>query len=224
MCLQCDPGAFNDIQGATACLACAAGKYASDPSSYSCLSCTPGRYSPAKGGMDCLACPLGRYTDTPGATNCTECRAGSHGSTQAATSCELCTAGTYLPTTGAPNSSLCTLCPPAKFSTVSGLASAKGCIACPKGSSGNGQGTGCEGCAGNTFFDIAFGACVSCPKNSLGVNATSADECTCLQGFYQSYNTKAYGGRMSYSEGEGNTVYRNHVFGQCRADAPAVQP
>jgi hypothetical protein len=84
--------------------------------------------------------------------------------------------------------------------------------------------TDCEGCGANTFFDSAYGGCVSCPKNSIGLNATSADECTCLQGFYQSYNTKAYGGEMSYSEGEANHLYRNHVFRTGEGELTVVKP
>jgi hypothetical protein len=65
---------------------------------------------------------------------------------------------------------------------------------------------------------------VSCPRNSLALNATSADGCLCPAGFYHSYNTKAYGGDMSYSVDEAGKVFRNHVYPTGEGQLIVVKP
>jgi hypothetical protein len=76
----------------------------------------------------------------------------------------------------------------------------------------------CEGCTLDTFPDPINGGCVTCPRHSMRLNVsgdgvTDANQaCKCLEGYFHSYNSKAYGGAMTYATDEGGRTYRVHTY------------
>ena len=228
-CVECKVGTYTSAPGLGACVGCSAGTYTGKTNQTQCVPCTPGRFAAGQGSSTCTncsagsyaagnwtvvctPCQLGRFSRVDGATSCADCEAGSYGPAVGGSACQLCVAGTYQSSTGAQNAGQCKVCAAGRYSAVPGLASEKGCLKCPGGSSSRAGDTECGGCPPNSFPDALAGGCVSCPRNSLALNATSADGCLCPAGFYHSYNTKAYGGDMSYSGDGAGKVYRNHVY------------
>ena len=211
-CTACPIGTVQSTTGNTSCLVCAVGTFAAQVGRSVCAACAAGTYASARGAELCIPCPLGNFSDREGQTGCAECRPGTFSGQVGGSTCAACAAGTYLSSAGGRNANDCRTCGAGKYSTTQGQINERECIKCPAGTSSRAGDTSCGGCPTNTFPDNVLGGCVSCPLHSIALNATSAAGCVCPAGYFHMYNAKAYGGEMSYSEGDNGIIYRNHVY------------
>lgn len=211
-CAACVQGTYNTGVGLTICIACSPGSFASNNGSSVCQRCSVGTYSNTSGAAECKGCDTGSYADEPAATVCMLCQPGAYNSNTSASACSGCVPGTYLSSSGARSPTQCSACAAGKYSTSTGLSTSQGCSRCPDGTSSGTGASSCGGCPANTFPDSVLGGCVSCPRNSVSMNASNAAGCLCPPGYFHSYNSKAYGGEMSFSVGNDGRTYRNHVY------------
>jgi len=132
ICIECQPGAYQDTMGKSACSSCDKGKYSTARASTQCLDCEAGKYQEVMGKQSCIACVIGYYAEAVGASACSRCPKGKYSehlsnnvrcldcSNSKTTANEgaisdtecACDAQSYLPWTGTGSSGTCTSCPP----------------------------------------------------------------------------------------------------------------
>jgi len=124
-CVQCDPGAYQSLQGAGVCVSCEPGKKTEANGQASCAECEAGRFQPLPGQTTCIPCDPGLYQQKPGATNCTRCEVGRFVTAPQQKSCALCPIGRYSMSLG--RSDDCEFCLPGTFGNRIGLSVCSNC-------------------------------------------------------------------------------------------------
>jgi outer membrane protein assembly factor BamB len=123
--LQCPPGQYNSLQGASSCTPCPAGTYnALSGASVvaSCLSCPLGSASAAIGASSsdvCVVCGPGTYAGL-GASTCTECPRGTYFGGTGGSSSAVCVLAAAGESVALPGASAPDLCDPGTYSAAPG--------------------------------------------------------------------------------------------------------
>lgn len=167
LCIQCQPGTYNDRSGLTACVSCQAGTYQISTGAATCTAADTGFIVASAGQVVQTACPAGAFSNVTGMSACLLCEAGmwvhKPSANTGATVCSTCATGTYIGVTGAAD-----------------------CLSCPKGTYANVQGmTACVSCsAGQIAASVGLTACTNCTSGSAATQA-GLDSCTaCASGQY----------------------------------------
>ena len=69
-CINCLPGTFGYMEGATFCLPCSPGTYQPASESLECYPCPTGKYAESYSSTSCLSCPSGKTTYVQGSVAC----------------------------------------------------------------------------------------------------------------------------------------------------------
>ena len=93
-CTACEPGKYNDEEGASSCTKCAAGKLSNSSGATACEKCSPGRYQSFTGNTKCEKASAGHYVSDSGSSTYQTCVSPST-SDAGATICSLCVADYY---------------------------------------------------------------------------------------------------------------------------------
>ncbi|KAJ3441589.1 hypothetical protein M0812_13602 [Anaeramoeba flamelloides] len=170
-CTECEPGFYNDKNGATQCKKCIQGTYSSQMGQPQCEECPAGAYQPNEQATFCYTCTRGTYNPDQGSasvSSCMNCSVGTYGLKEAATSyqdtCRDCPLGTYNDEEGR---SICKDCPISFYNEDTGSVDIGECRECPKG-------TFSADTALKSLSD-----CLKCPENKMSssINSTSCEYC-----------------------------------------------
>lgn len=91
LCLPCDPGTMQPLQGQLSCDFCPRGK-ASNLTNKACSDCPPCKITDFVGQSACTTCNPGRFAYHSGMSNCENCAVGKYANQPGATHCKSCNA------------------------------------------------------------------------------------------------------------------------------------
>ena len=183
-CEKCDPGKFQEEEGATSCMPCSPGSIC-PPGASAPLPCRKGSYSTAIDISDqsqCLPCPPGSACST-GSVVPIPCSPGSVAVTFRSFECTFCNGGTFQ---ASANQTACDACKPGYY-CPSGSAAA---LPCPGGTRMDLTMTmrteaDCISCRSGTFCPIGSASETLCSAGSINP-IQGQQECTkCMPGKFQ---------------------------------------
>ena len=179
---MCDPGMFQDEQGAAECKPCRRGHYCPQGASTE-LPCEAGSYSnETYRGDQCILCDEGHFCPV-GSEEQVPCAPGTYSSVQGAESCLLCSPGEYQ---DEPGNTTCKACPNGYYCG----AGAGAALPCPAGRRTNASMTmtssdDCIVCPAGTSCSVGSSESVACLPGSFAAQPEQASCTLCPPGSYQ---------------------------------------